>query len=255
MMNRKGFTLMELMISISLVSVVMIFTLNLLNDLRSEEALGTNKTADLTNRTIITRIVEDDFYQKGISQVGYYAGPNNNLNRFCPLTSAAFSNYDFYIRKCVVLYYKDNTCGLLAVGSAESGNDFNPNLFMYATKPNETGCNVATNYQVEIWELTSASYRVGNADNTIDDAVKLVKSENTIENVLENQLAGNQGNFFFLIKFPAQIPEAYSNTSMNFDLEFSYYTTDTTGFTPAGGENYYLNYTNYEIVTMNPSGA
>ena len=80
-MNNKGFTLMELMISISLVSIVMIFTLNLLNDIRAEEDLGTNKTADLTNRTIITKIVQNDFYEKKIRQIG---GPAAGVNRFCP---------------------------------------------------------------------------------------------------------------------------------------------------------------------------
>ena len=249
-MNRKGFTLMELMISVSLVSVVMIFTLNLLNDLRAEEALGTNKTADLTNRTIITRIVEDDFYQKGIRQVGVYYGDGSTLNGYCPFTSGVFAaDYQFYIRKCAVFFYKDNSCGLIAVGSHEGDDlNYNPNMFMYARKAG-TDCANSGGYIAEVWELSSASYAAG---GITEDKAQFKRSANTIENVQENALAGNQGNFFFMIKFPAEIPEAYSNTSMSFDLEFSYYTTDTTGFTHGNGEDWYLNYTLLDSRALNP---
>ena len=179
MMNRKGFTLMELMISISLVSIVMVFTLNLLNDIRAEEALGTNKTADLTNRTIITRIVQDDFYQKGIAQIGYQVDPSAP-GRYCSLARGVFSSgYNFYIRKCVVIFYKDNSCGLLAVGSTTATGE--PNLFMYAKKSVDYNCNVADNYVPEIWELSSATYDLS------DEGAGIVRSANTIENVEENQ--------------------------------------------------------------------
>ena len=247
MKNNKGFTLMELMISISLVSVVMIFTLNLLNDIRAEEALGTNKTADLTNRTIITRIVQDDFYEKGIRQVGYNVSVGNA--KYCPIAAGVFQDeYDFYIMKCVVIYYNDNTCGLLAVGGEDATAP--ANMFMYAKKDGTT-CNDSSGYIPEIWDLSSATYSV-ETDSSVERIPELIRSTNTIENVEENVLAGNQGNFFFLIKFPAIIPEAYSNTSMNFDLEFSYYTTNTNGFTHASGEDYYLNYTNLSSSTMSP---
>lgn len=239
-MNNKGFTLMELMISISLVSVVMVFTLNLLNDIRAEEDIGTNKTADLTNRTIITKIVQNDFYNRKINQVG---GLGSGTNRLCTVGKNVFvDDYNFRIKKCVVIYYKDNTCGLLAIGKKPSEPDGTDNdevnkasMFMYATKDGG-GCNTATGYVPEVWELTAASYDVSNT--------ALSRSANTVEDTEENQLAGNLGNFFIMIKFPTVVPPAYSNTSMNFDLEFTYYTADINGFTNAGGQDRYMNYTN-----------
>ena len=65
-LGNKGMTMVEIIVSISLVAIVMIFTLNLLTDLKSEETLGMGKTADLLNRSIIAKNVQADF-AKGVS--------------------------------------------------------------------------------------------------------------------------------------------------------------------------------------------
>jgi prepilin-type N-terminal cleavage/methylation domain-containing protein len=68
-LNNKGITLIEIMISVTLIAIVMVFLFNLLIDLRADEGLSTKKNSDLINQAGIIRLIENDFVTKGVKQI------------------------------------------------------------------------------------------------------------------------------------------------------------------------------------------
>ena len=60
-MNNKGTTLVEVLVSVVLIAIVMIFIFNLLSDLKNEDYLSNYRTQDSLNRTELIHLVENDF--------------------------------------------------------------------------------------------------------------------------------------------------------------------------------------------------
>ena len=85
-MNRKGMTLMEVLVSLVLIAIVMIFLTNLLADIKNEETISTTRNADSLTRASLINVIEGDLI-------------NNNLTRFyknCNLNkSGAKACYSF----------------------------------------------------------------------------------------------------------------------------------------------------------------
>ena len=67
-MNRKskGTTLVEVMVSVILISIVMIFIFNLLVDLKSENELTARRSTDSINRASFTRLIQNDFIMESL---------------------------------------------------------------------------------------------------------------------------------------------------------------------------------------------
>lgn len=57
----KGTTLVEIMVSVILISIVMIFIFTILVDLKSEYSLSTKRSTDSINRAALIRIIQNDF--------------------------------------------------------------------------------------------------------------------------------------------------------------------------------------------------
>lgn len=213
-MNNKGFTLMELMISVSLVSIVLIFTLNLLNDIRAEEDMGSNKTADLTNRTIITKVVQKDLDNLQIKEFGTTGNNNVNRSTICQMrTSELKTQYNIQSRKCVWMLMSDNNCRVMMIASDVGGDDVK--YFVYGKKNGDCKTGPISDWSLEKWELKSAQYQT----------IKIESTTVPQENNTNNNLSGDLVNYLVMIKVPTKLSDSYSNTSMNFDLEFIYYTT------------------------------
>ena len=70
-MNKKsnGTTLIEIIVSIILISFVMIFLFNILVDLKSENDLTSKKSTDALNRASYTRIIQNDFINLGLKGI------------------------------------------------------------------------------------------------------------------------------------------------------------------------------------------
>ena len=64
-MKRNGFTLLELLIGISLISIVMIFLFRLLNDIQHEALSNTYIVANQTNRNEMINILDTALYENG----------------------------------------------------------------------------------------------------------------------------------------------------------------------------------------------
>ncbi len=232
-MNNKGFTLIELMISVSLVSIVLIFTLNLLNDIRAEEDMGSNKTADLTNRTIITKVVQRDLDNHVVYSFGTEGGGSFS---YCDISANFFSSYDIKVNKC--LYIKlDDGCRAIMLASPRTGENRNRvEYFVYGKKLGQA-CNQgrANEWTVEKWRLSSAVY----------DKIVLDATTNAVESNFQNTLAGNLANYAVMIKVPTKLADEYATTSMNFDLEFIYYTTNVNAVVPETGARIFNDTTNF----------
>ena len=69
MMNNKGFTLVELMVSIALVSIVLVFMFNLLGDVKRESSLSNDNINDTLNRSTITRIIQNEWIENKLTKV------------------------------------------------------------------------------------------------------------------------------------------------------------------------------------------
>lgn len=81
-------TLIEILLSLALLSIVMIFTFNILADLANEELLSNKRSADAINRATIIRLVQNDFINKGVKEI-----------RNCTVTNSV----------CLDIFFKDNT--------------------------------------------------------------------------------------------------------------------------------------------------
>ena len=57
----KGTTLIEIMVSLALISIVLIFVFNILADLKSEDRESTRGPEDSIKRASYTRIIQNDF--------------------------------------------------------------------------------------------------------------------------------------------------------------------------------------------------
>ncbi len=68
-MNNKGFTLVELMVSVSLISIVLVFMFSLLGDIKRESAYSNDNINDTLNRSTIIRIIQNDFIEKRLNRV------------------------------------------------------------------------------------------------------------------------------------------------------------------------------------------
>lgn len=69
MNNKKGVTLLEVMVSLTLISIVMIILMGLLSDLKNEDSLSGTRNKDAINRATIINIIENDFINKEIQSV------------------------------------------------------------------------------------------------------------------------------------------------------------------------------------------
>ena len=80
-MDNKGTTIVEVIVSLVLISIVLVFIFNLLTMLKKEDYLSTSSTEDTLKRTEIIHIVENDFIYKGLTKVEI----ENCSNNFCAI--------------------------------------------------------------------------------------------------------------------------------------------------------------------------
>ena len=101
-MNKKGFTLIELIFSLVLVSIVLIFIMSLLSDLKREDSLNSSRSADLLTRSNIISLIENDIINKGVSSIsesnknGSYINIKIDFNDNTTKNLIVYSNYLVY---------------------------------------------------------------------------------------------------------------------------------------------------------------
>ena len=68
-MNNKGVTLVELMVSLVLITIVMIFIFNLLFEMKNEDYLSSSKSDDAMKRSEIIHLIQNDFINYKLKKV------------------------------------------------------------------------------------------------------------------------------------------------------------------------------------------
>lgn len=198
LLNKKGMTLIEIILSIGLVSIVMVQVLNILVDLKDEQLLGKDKTADLTNRSIIIKTVQDRFNSKGVKKIDNCKTSSSseatNVKNY--LNNIGYSNF----LSCVEITLNDNSIDLMFT-ARENGVDY----FLYG-KYGST-----TTYTFESWILKSGTYPSDNC------------GFKTINSCKGTELFNCANYNYFIINYPVEVSKNVKKTTMNFDLEFMYY--------------------------------
>lgn len=69
MKNKKGFTLVEVAISVSLLSFVMVFLLRFITEIRKDEDTISLNTEMLLNKAIISKTINEDINKVGINSL------------------------------------------------------------------------------------------------------------------------------------------------------------------------------------------
>ena len=80
MLNKKGMTLLEIIISIALISVVMLFLFSLLNDIQYESKHSSYAKDFLVNRATIIKDVEEDILNNNITNVMQVSAGEGKVN-------------------------------------------------------------------------------------------------------------------------------------------------------------------------------
>lgn len=78
-MNKKGFTMTELIVSIAIIAVVMIFLVNLLVDVRYDKKNELYDTKNQINRAEIIKTIQNDLDGKVITGITDTGSSSNNL--------------------------------------------------------------------------------------------------------------------------------------------------------------------------------
>lgn len=78
-LNKKGSTLLELIISIALISVVLVFLMRLLVDLNNTETNNNYAKKNQINRAEIIRVVENDLNNNTITDINATESTEDNL--------------------------------------------------------------------------------------------------------------------------------------------------------------------------------
>ena len=115
-MNNKGITLVELMVSMVLISIVMVFIFALLLNMKNEDYLSSAKSEDSLNRSEIIHLIENDFINYNLSSVAQTSCPSGA--NFC--LRFGFYNYSYknlYFFEDHLVY--DNEVFYLSTGSFE----------------------------------------------------------------------------------------------------------------------------------------
>lgn len=75
----KGTTLIEIMISVILISTVLIFVFNILADLKYEDALASKRSDDAISRASYTKIIQNDFIMNFLKKIEKCNEPGSKL--------------------------------------------------------------------------------------------------------------------------------------------------------------------------------
>ena len=96
----KGTTLVEIMLSVILISIVLIFIFNILVDLKEENSLSSKRSSDSISRASYTRIIQNDFINLDLTGVsGCNEGLvcfNFNYKRSQPKKLIVYNDYIIY---------------------------------------------------------------------------------------------------------------------------------------------------------------
>ncbi|MBR1943861.1 MAG: prepilin-type N-terminal cleavage/methylation domain-containing protein [Alphaproteobacteria bacterium] len=172
----KGTTLIEIMISIALISVVMIFVFNILSDLKDEDRESSKNSTDLLNKASYTRIIQNDFINLDLQKIQGCSDANSivcYLFTYQTGTTKKFIVYSNYI------VYGDEKWTLTSGNYTKQGSKFcyeqsdnsiKPYHLLKIYVPTDLDVSSNKNYDVELTDVRDYYLTISNL--TIDNNTK-----------------------------------------------------------------------------------
>lgn len=111
--NNRGFTMVEIIVSISLISLIMLFLFRLLLIVQSQDILNNDRSNINVATSLLISEIQDDFLTKEIKYM-YKPTCINSLNRCCCQTGST---------DCIKMYYKTGEVQELSIYQTNSFND------------------------------------------------------------------------------------------------------------------------------------
>ena len=166
-MNKKGTTLAELIISIALISVVLLFMIKLLIDLNDAEANNTYAKDNQINRAEILRMIGNDLNNKNIASISDSESNNTKLVIRFEFTDGSWSKIEAEEKK---IKYTDSD-GKNRTWNIEGGTIYTKKANVYYMKDNnDSGKNYySLSIDIEI-HTTNEKNKLCN-NNTLDDII------------------------------------------------------------------------------------
>ena len=128
MLNKKGMTLLEIIISISLISVVMLFLFSLLNDIQYESKHTSYAKDFLVSRATIIKDVQEDILNNNITNVGQVNADANKTTLNFEMGNGNYTGMNLEVESKKITYKN-------AAGEKESfslSNDNDEEVFDFA---------------------------------------------------------------------------------------------------------------------------
>lgn len=166
-MNKKGTTLAELIISIALISVVLLFMIKLLIDLNDAEANNTYAKDNQINRAEILRMIGNDLNNKNIASINDSGSNETKLVINIEFTDRTISTIEAEEKK---IKYTDSD-GKNRTWNIEGGTIYTKKANVYYMKDNnDSGKNYySLSIDIEI-HTTNEENKLCN-NNTLDDII------------------------------------------------------------------------------------
>lgn len=128
MLNKKGMTLLEIIISIALISVVMLFLFSLLNDIQYESKHTSYAKDFLVSRATIIKDVQEDILNNNITNVGQVNADANKTTLNFEMGNGTYTGMNLEVESKKITYKN-------AAGEKESfslSNDNDEEVFDFA---------------------------------------------------------------------------------------------------------------------------
>ena len=128
MLNKKGMTLLEIIISIALISVVMLFLFSLLNDIQYESKHSSYAKDFLVSRATIIKDVQEDILNNNITNVGQVNADANKTTLNFEMGNGTYTGMNLEVESKKITYKN-------AEGEKESfslSNDNDEEVFDFA---------------------------------------------------------------------------------------------------------------------------
>ena len=166
-MNKKGTTLAELIISIALISVVLLFMIKLLIDLNDAETNNTYAKDNQINRAEILRMIGNDLNNKNIASINDSGSNETKLVINIEFTDRTISTIEAEEKK---IKYTDSD-GKNRTWNIEGGTIYTKKANVYYMKDNnDSGKNYySLSIDIEI-HTTNEKNKLCN-NNTLDDII------------------------------------------------------------------------------------
>ncbi len=137
MKNNKGMTIVEIIVSLVLISVILIFLMNLLITVQNYSIQDQNATDLLINKAVITKAIEKDMNEYKLSSVGPCLEADLTKTRRYPLLPNSFNNL-----YCLKLTFADESLdeseGFLIAYSYNYATNAIKNVIGYKRGSNQT---------------------------------------------------------------------------------------------------------------------